>query len=197
MCPSFGTWTNRRERVASSLKLLILNRDGVINEEPDEYVTSPSEWHAMPGSLEAITRANSAGFHVVVASNQPGLGQGRFDIDALSAIHQKLFRELSATGGHIDAIFLCPHTPLVKCRCRKPQPGMLLEIGARFHTDLRDVPVIGNSMRDVQAAKAAGAQPMLVRTGKWRQTKQQARELIDVSIYENLSTAVDALVSIY
>ncbi len=151
----------------------------------------------MPGSLEAITRANSAGFHVVVATNQPGLGLGRFDIDDLNDIHQKLFRELSATGGHIDAVFFCPHAPQVRCRCRKPKPGMLLDIGARFHTDLREVPVIGNSMRDIIAARAAGAQPMLVRTGKWTQTKQQARALIDVSIHENLSAAVDALLSIY
>ncbi len=179
------------------MKLIILDRDGVINEEPDECVTSPSEWHAIPGSLEAITRANSAGFHVAVASNQPGLAQGRFDIDALNAIHQKLFSELSVTGGHIDAVFFCPHAPQDKCQCRKPQPGMLIDIGARFHTDLRDVPFIGSSLRDVQAARAANAQPMLVRTGKWQHSKQQDGELNGVSIYENLAAAIDALLYIY
>ena len=178
------------------MKLLILDRDGVINEKPEEYLASPSEWHAIPGSLEAIARANSAGFHVVVASNQPGLAQGRFDVDTLNAIHQKLFGELSVAGGHIDAVFFCPHAPQDKCECRKPLPGMLLEIADRFHTALRDVPVIGSSVEDVQAARAVGAHPMLVRTGKWQASSQEKNRLTGVSIYENLSAAVDALLSL-
>ena len=179
------------------MKLLILDRDGVINEEPDECVASPAEWQPIPGSLEAIARANSAGFYVVVASNQPGLAQGRLDIDALNAIHQKMFSELSMAGGHVDAIFFCPHAPEDKCPCRKPLPGMLVEIGSRFHTDLRSVPVIGNSVQDIQAARAAGAQPVLVRTGNWQHCLQHKQELQGVSVYENLAAAVDALLSMY
>ncbi len=179
------------------MKLLILDRDGVINEEPGECVTSPTEWQPIPGSLEAIARANSAGFYVVVASNQPGLAQGWLDIDALNAIHQKMFSELSMVGGHVDAIFFCPHAPEHKCLCRKPLPGMLVEIGSRFHTDLSNVPVIGNSVQDIQAARAAGAQPVLVRTGNWQQCLQHRQQLQGVSVYENLAAAVDALLSMY
>jgi len=176
--------------------MLILERDGVINEEPEEFVASPADWQPIPGSLEAIVRANSAGYHVVVASNQPGVAQGRFDIDTLNAIHQRMFTELSVAGGHVDAVFFCPHAPQDKCQCRKPQPGMLLEIGTRFHADLQDVQVIGNSLGDIQAARAAGAQPVLVRTGKWQQTMQHKQELVGVSVYENLAAAVDALLSL-
>jgi D-glycero-D-manno-heptose 1,7-bisphosphate phosphatase len=177
------------------VKLLILERDGVINEEFDEPVTSPADWQPIPGSPEAIARANSAGYHVVIASNQPGLALGRFDIDVLNDIHQKMFSELSVAGGHVDAVFFCPHAPKDKCECRKPGPGMLLEIGMRFHADLRAVPVIGNSLPDIQAARAAGAQPVLVRTGHWQQTMQHKQELVGVSVYENLAAAVDALLS--
>lgn len=176
--------------------MLILERDGVINEEPEEFVASPADWQPIPGSVEAIARANSAGYHVVIASNQPGLAQGRFDIDTLNAIHQRMFTELSVAGGHVDAVFFCPHAPQDKCQCRKPQPGMLLEIGTRFHADLQDVQVIGNSLGDIQAARAAGAQPVLVRTGKWQQTMQHKQELVGVSVYENLAAAVDALLSL-
>jgi D-glycero-D-manno-heptose 1,7-bisphosphate phosphatase len=177
--------------------MLILDRDGVINEEPEEFVASPAEWQPIIGSLEAIARANSSGYHVVVASNQPGLAQGRFDIDALNAIHQKMFSELGVVGGHVDAVFFCPHAPEDECQCRKPRPGLLLEIGSRFHADLRDVQVIGNSLGDIQAARAAGAQPVLVRTGKWQQTMAHKQELEGVSVYENLAAAVDALLSMY
>ena len=179
------------------MKLLILERDGIINEESGEYLTSPAEWQPIQGSLEAIARANSAGFHVVIATNQPGLAKGRFDIDLLNAVHQKMFTELSMVGGHVDAVFFCPHAPEEKCQCRKPLPGMLLEIGSRFHADLRNVPVIGNSVRDIQAARAAHAQPVLVRTGNWKRTLQHKEELQGVSVYENLGAAVDALISIY
>ncbi len=179
------------------MKLLILDRDGVINEEPEECVASPAEWRPIPGSPEAIARANSAGFHVVVATNQAGLAEGRFDIDVLNAIHQKMFNELSMAGGHVDAVFFCPHLPEDNCQCRKPRPGMLVEIGSRFHADLRGVPVIGNSVRDIQAARAAHAHPVLVRTGNWQHTLQHKQELQGVSVYENLSAAVDALLSMY
>ena len=198
--PSFGTPTNSTDACNSSdgaqtVKLLVLDRDGVINEEPDEYVASPAEWQPIPGSLEAIARANSAGYYVVVATNQPGLAQGRFDIDALNAIHEKMFNELSMAGGHVDAVFFCPHGPEDGCQCRKPLPGMLLEIGARFHADLRYVPVIGNSVQDIQAARAAGAQPVLVRTGNWQRSLQYKQDLLGVSVHENLAAAVDALLS--
>ena len=179
------------------MKVLILERDGVINEEPDDVVASAAEWQPIAGSLEAIARANSAGYHVVVASNQPGLAQGRLDIDALNDIHQRMFTELSMSGGHVDAVFFCPHAPEENCECRKPQPGMLVEIGERFHTGLQEVAVIGNSLRDIQAAKAVGARPILVRTGNWQHTMRHKQELVGVSVYESLATAVDALLSTY
>ncbi len=148
------------------MKLVILDRDGTINEDSDEYVKSPSEWQPLPGALEAIARLNHAGWHVVVATNQSGLGRGLFDVASLNAMHAKMHTMLAAVGGRVDAIFYCPHAPDEGCRCRKPEPGLFEQIGERYGIDLDGVPVAGDAPRDLVAAVAAGCQPHLVLTGK-------------------------------
>jgi D-glycero-D-manno-heptose 1,7-bisphosphate phosphatase len=147
-------------------KLIILDRDGTINEDRDDYVKSPEEWLPIPGALEAIARLNHAGWHAVVATNQSGLGRGLFDMATLNAMHVKMNRLLAEQGGRIDAVFFCPHAPADACRCRKPLSGLFEQIGERFGVDLADVPVVGDSQRDLQAGVALGCPPHLVRTGK-------------------------------
>ena len=147
-------------------KLVILDRDGTINEDRDDYVKSADEWLPLPGSLEAIARLNHGGWHVVVASNQAGLGRGLFDMAALNAMHLKMNALLAKAGGRVDAVFFCPHTIEDGCDCRKPKPGMIEQIGARYGVHLDRVPVVGDSLRDLEAGAAAGCEPHLVRTGK-------------------------------
>ena len=148
------------------MKLIILDRDGTINSDSDDYVKSPEEWQPLPGALEAIARLNQAGWHVVIASNQSGLGRGLFDVASLNAMHAKMHKMLVAVGGRIDAVFYCPHAPEESCNCRKPLPGLFEQIGSRFGVPLKDVPTAGDSVRDLQAGSAAGCQPHLVLTGK-------------------------------
>lgn len=147
-------------------KLVILDRDGTLNEDRDDFVKSPDEWLPLPGALEAVARLNHAGWHAVVATNQSGLGRGLFDMAALNAMHVKLNHALAQVGGRIDAIFFCPHVAEDGCECRKPLPGLLTLIGERLSTDLSKVAAVGDSLRDLQAAAAAGCEPHLVRTGK-------------------------------
>lgn len=175
------------------MKLVILDRDGVINEDSDDYIKSSEEFRFIPGSLEAIARLNQAGFRVAVATNQSGIARGYFELDTLNEMHAKLRRSLAAIGGHVDAVVFCPHGPDDRCDCRKPLPGMLREIGERFATALSGVPVIGDSKRDLDAASAVGARPMLVRTGKGERTLAAADGLEDIPVYDNLAAAVDAL----
>jgi len=148
------------------MKLIIIDRDGTLNRDSDEFVKTPDEFIPLPGALEAIARLNHAGWHVVIASNQSGLGRGLFDVAALNAIHAKMHKLLAAVGGRIDAVFYCPHSPEENCRCRKPLPGLFEQIGARFGVQLKDVPAVGDSVRDVQAGAAAGCEPHLLLTGK-------------------------------
>ncbi|PXW99505.1 D-alpha,beta-D-heptose 1,7-bisphosphate phosphatase [Sphaerotilus hippei] len=148
------------------MKLVILDRDGTINEDRDDYVKSPEEWVPMPGALEAIARLHQAGWHVVVATNQSGLGRGLFDMSALNAMHLKMNERLATLGGRIDAVFFCPHAPEDDCDCRKPLPGLFTQIGERYGVDLRSVPAVGDTLRDLQASAAAGCKPHLVLTGK-------------------------------
>ena len=150
----------------SAPKLVILDRDGTINEDRDDFVKSPDEWVPIPGALEAIARLNQAGWHTVVATNQSGLGRGLFDMATLNAMHAKMNTLLAAQGGRIDAVFFCPHAPAESCRCRKPLPGLYEQIGERYGVDLAAVPVVGDALRDLQAGSAAGCPTHLVRTGK-------------------------------
>ena len=152
--------------IAANLKLVILDRDGTINEDSDDFVKSPEEWLPLPGALEAIARLNHAGWHVVVASNQSGLGRGLFDVSTLNAMHAKMHKLLATVGGKVDAIFYCPHGPEDACRCRKPEPGLFEQIAERFGVDLRLVPAVGDSARDILAGMAVGCEPHLVLTGK-------------------------------
>ena len=148
------------------MKLVILDRDGTINADSDEFIKSPAEWQPLPGALEAIARLNHAGWHTVIASNQSGLGRGLFDVASLNAMHAKMHKMLAAQGGRIDAVFYCPHSPDEGCRCRKPLPGLFEQIAERFGVDMHDVPVVGDGLRDLQAGAAAGCEPHLVLTGK-------------------------------
>jgi len=153
------------------MKLVILDRDGTINHDSDKYIKSPAEWKPIKGSLEAIARLGQAGYRVVVATNQSGIGRGLFDMATLNAIHDVMHRAVHQAGGRIDAIFFCPHPADAGCDCRKPKPGMLLEIARRMNVDLEDVPMVGDSRKDLDAAVAAGARPVLVLTGNGRKTR--------------------------
>ncbi|AOU99817.1 D-glycero-beta-D-manno-heptose-1,7-bisphosphate 7-phosphatase [Acidihalobacter yilgarnensis] len=177
------------------MKLIILDRDGVINEDSDDYIKSPDEWRPIPGSLEAIARLNEAGYQVVVATNQSGIGRGLFDVETLAAMHEKMHRLLAAYGGHIDAVFFCPHAPGQRCGCRKPAPGLFAEIAQRFGVDLGGVPAVGDSLRDIEVAQAVGAQPMLVRTGKGQRTLAAGKVSGDVPIFDDLAHVADTLVN--
>ena len=147
------------------MKLLILDRDGTLNMPRDDFITTPDEWVPLPGALEAVARLNQAGWKVVLASNQPAIGRGLMDVSVLNAIHAKMNKALAAVGGRVEAVFFCPHVPDDQCTCRKPAPGLLEQIGERFATPLKGVPMAGDSIWDVQAAFAAGAQPHLLLTG--------------------------------
>lgn len=175
------------------MKLVILDRDGVINHDSADFIRSPEEFRPIAGSLEAIARLNKADFRVVVATNQSGVARGYFDLDTLARIHSRLRRELAAVGGHIDALFYCPHGPDGGCDCRKPAPGMLEEAGARMAMGLAGVPVIGDSLRDLEAAVAVGARPILVRTGKGAALADAGGVPEGVPVYADLAAAVDAL----
>lgn len=175
------------------MRLVILDRDGVINEDSDDYIKSPDEYIPIPGSLEAIARLKKAGFTVVVATNQSGIGRGYFDLDTLNAMHDKLKWLLAEVDGSVDGIFYCPHTPEDHCDCRKPAPGLYRQISQHFNTELTGVPVIGDSLRDIEAAWAVGAAPVLVRTGKGSRTLAAGKELADIPVYDDLAGAVDAL----
>ena len=178
------------------MKLIILDRDGVINEDSDAYIKSVDEYIPIPGSLEAIARLNRAGYTVVVATNQSGIARGMFDEAVLQQIHDKLRLLLSGLGGEIARIYYCPHGPDDQCDCRKPKPGMMQRIFKDYPADPATVPAIGDSLRDLEAARLVGAQPVLVKTGKGQKTLRQLvdnPELQQVPVYDTLAAAVDAL----
>ena len=177
------------------MKLIILDRDGVINFDSAQFIKSPDEWKPIPGSLAAIARLNHAGYRVVVATNQSGVGRGLFEMDTLNAIHEKMLKALAQVGGRIDAIFFCPHTSADNCACRKPKPGMLIEISNRFNTNLSGVPAIGDALRDLQAAVAVGAKPMLVLTGKGKKTAIDPELPAGTLIFPDLAAAVAHLLA--
>lgn len=180
------------------MKLIILDRDGVINYDSDEYIKSPEEFIPIPGSLEAIARLNKAGYRVAVATNQSGIARGYYSEDTLAQMHAKLERLLKEVGGKIDAIYFCPHGPQDECECRKPKPGLLIQILQAYNVQGSNVPVIGDSLRDLQAALTVGARPILVKTGKGERTMAKLAEepeLAQVPVYDDLYSAVDHLLS--
>jgi D-glycero-D-manno-heptose 1,7-bisphosphate phosphatase len=161
-------------------KIVILGRDGILNEYREGHVTAPEEWQPVPGALEAVARINHAGWHVVVATNQSGIGRGMIDMSAVNAVHAHMNRQLQAQGGRLDAVFFCPHTPEDNCDCRKPKPGLLLDVGRRYGVDLARVPVVGDTARDLFAAQAAGCEPHLVLSGRAAQlTPDSVQALLD------------------
>lgn len=175
------------------MKLIILDRDGVINFDSDQYIKSPEEWQPLPGSLEAISRLTQNGWRIVVATNQAGIGRGLFDMAALNAMHSKMHRAVNQAGGRIEAVFYCPDTDASKSFCRKPNPGMLLAISERYNVSLEEVPMVGDSLRDLQAAEAAGAQPMLVMTGKGEKTRAEGGFPANTSFHADLAAVSQAL----
>lgn len=149
-----------------TLKLVIFGRDGILNRYRDDHVKSPDEWETVPGSFEAVARLNHAGWHAVVATNQAGIGRGMIDMASINAVHVHMNQLAQAEGGRFDAVFFCPHTPEEGCECRKPRPGMMKDIGLRYGVDLAEVPMVCDTLRDLQAAQAAGCEPHLVRIGR-------------------------------
>ena len=147
-------------------KLVILGRDGILNEFREGHVTAPEEWRPIDGAMDAVARINHAGWHVVVATNQSGIGRGMIDMSAVNAVHARMHQLLQSHGGRIDAVFFCPHTPDETCECRKPKPGMMLEVGRRYGVDLKTVPMAADTLRDLLAAHAAGCEPHLLLTGR-------------------------------
>ncbi|RFA30659.1 D-glycero-beta-D-manno-heptose-1,7-bisphosphate 7-phosphatase [Alkalilimnicola ehrlichii] len=174
-------------------RLVVLDRDGVINADSDAYIKSPAEWVALPGSLEAIARLNRAGFRIVVFTNQSGIARGLFDEAMLSAMHEKLARELAAQGGKLSGIYVCPHGPKDNCHCRKPRTGLLEQISEDFACTLEGVPIIGDSRRDLEAAEAVGGRPILVRTGKGLRTLKDGGAP-PKEVYADLAEAAGRLV---
>jgi len=173
--------------------LIILDRDGVINQDSDAFIKSPGEWVPIPGSLEAIGRLTRAGWAIAVASNQSGIARGLMDESALRAIHEKMLRAVAEAGGRIDLLRYCPHGPDDGCDCRKPRPGLYLEISATLGMSLSGAPVIGDSLRDLRAAEAVGARPILVLTGKGQKSRAQLGPGSVIPVYPDLAAAVNAL----
>jgi D-glycero-D-manno-heptose 1,7-bisphosphate phosphatase len=175
------------------MKLVILDRDGTINHDSDDYIKSPEEWRPIRGSLEAIARLTQAGYRVVVATNQSGIARGLFTTRTLFAIHDTLQRALGQLGGRIDAFFFCPHAADAGCECRKPQPGMLLEVSRRFNISLKDTYMVGDSRKDLEAAAAAGARPVLVLTGKGRQARDEGSLPPGTQVFADLAAFAEQL----
>ncbi|MEJ2608620.1 MAG: D-glycero-beta-D-manno-heptose 1,7-bisphosphate 7-phosphatase [Candidatus Thiodiazotropha sp.] len=177
------------------MKLIILDRDGVINRDSDNYIKHPDEWHPIEGSLEAIAKLNRAGYRVFIATNQSGIARGLFNINTLNAIHRKMTDAVQQVGGHIEGILFCPHGPDDGCHCRKPNPGLYEEISRRSQTLLDNIPVVGDSLRDLQAALAVKAQPILVHSGKGQKTLSNlSGALTDVPNFKDLFTFAEQLI---
>ena len=182
------------------MSLVILDRDGVINHDSDNYIRSPEQWRPIDGSLEAIARLTRGGYRVVVATNQSGIARGYFDVDTLNAIHNHMLDAIRRKGGSISAIAFCPHAPTDYCECRKPKPGLLLSLAERLKTSLTNVPFVGDSLSDLQAARAAGALPVMVLSGKneFELTKHQSiptEGFESTPVYDSLGSFVNHLLS--
>lgn len=182
------------------LRLLILGRDGVLNVYREDHVKAPEEWVPVPGALEALARLNHAGWHAVVATNQAGIGRGMIDMASVNAVHAHMHRQLMAVGARVDAVFFCPHTPEDGCDCRKPLPGMMLDIGRRYGVDLPEVPMLCDTLRDLQAAAAAGCPPHLLRTGRAEHLDDEAlarivQQVPQTRVHRDLAAFADWLLA--
>ena len=175
------------------MKLIILDRDGVINYDSAQFIKSPDEWRPIPGSLEAIAKLTQAGYRVIVATNQSGVGRGLFDMATLNAIHARMHKAVTQAGGRIEAIFYCPDTADSDSPCRKPNPGMFHAIAERYNVTLERVPAVGDGLRDLQAADAVGAQPILVLTGKGEKTHAEGNLPQSTQVYPDLAAVARSL----
>jgi D-glycero-D-manno-heptose 1,7-bisphosphate phosphatase len=178
------------------MKLVILDRDGVINQDRDDFVKNTMEWQPLPRSLEAIANLTQAGWRVVVATNQSGIGRGLFDMHALNAMHEKMHRLVNQAGGRIDAVIFCPHTADDQCDCRKPKPGMVHEVMERFNVRGDSLPMVGDSLRDLQAVAEVGGLPLLVRTGKGMRTLDKGGLPAGTQVFDDLFDAADYLINL-
>jgi D-glycero-D-manno-heptose 1,7-bisphosphate phosphatase len=179
-------------------RLVILGRDGILNAYREDHVKSPDEWEPIPNALEAVARLNHAGWHTVVATNQAGIGRGMIDMASINAVHQRMMQRLAEVGGRLDAVFFCPHTPEDNCDCRKPKPGLMKQIAQRYGIELRTVPMVADTLRDLQAARIAGCEPHLVRTGRAAAlTDAQVVEIVQqvpaTEVHDDLGDFVDFL----
>jgi len=182
--------------MSATRKLIVLDRDGVINYDSDDYIKSVDEWRPLPGSIAAIARLCAAGYRVAVISNQSGIGRGLLEVSALERIHAKMIASIVATGGHLAGIYYCPHTPDDRCACRKPKTGMLRQLAADLSVpSFEGVPIIGDKISDLELARAVGARGILVLTGKGSSTAAALRDDADAEIYKDLASAVDALLA--
>ena len=177
------------------MKLVILDRDGVINQDSANFIKNPNEWIALPGSLEAIALLNQSGFRVAIATNQSGIARGLFDMAMLNSINDKMYRALAQIGGRIDAMFYCPHSAEDNCTCRKPKTGMIEDIGRRFSVELADVYAAGDSLRDLQAFSDAGCKPILVRSGKGEETLTDGNLPPNTLIFADLNEAAQHIIA--
>jgi D-glycero-D-manno-heptose 1,7-bisphosphate phosphatase len=177
------------------MKTVILDRDGVINQDSDAFIKTPDEWIPIPGSLEAIGRLYKAGYQIVVATNQSGLARGLFDQNALDGIHHKMKTAIQQHSGELAGIYFCPHGPDDGCSCRKPKPGLLQQIEQELDIDPIQTVLVGDSLRDLQAATTFGIKPVLVLTGKGRKTLEQISQKQQVEVYQNLAEFVEALIA--
>lgn len=175
------------------MKIVILDRDGVINEDSPDFIKSAAEWKPIPGSLEAIARLSQAGFRIFVLSNQSGIGRGLLGYDELFAIHDKMQRSVTALGGRIDGIEFAPDRPEAASDLRKPGAGMFRDLARRLQISLEGVPAIGDSFRDLQAAQAAGARPILVRSGNGRRTEKE-HDLAGIPVFDDLAAVAGDLI---
>ena len=182
------------------VKLVILGRDGILNDFRDDHVKAPEEWTPIPGALEAVARLNHAGWHAVVATNQSGIGRGMIDMASVNAVHAQMLRQLMAVGGRIDAVFFCPHTPEDGCDCRKPLPGLMRDIAKRYSIDPKHVPMVADTLRDLQAAHAAGCEPHLVLSGRaatldTAQIKHLAEQVPHTQVHVDLAAFAEHLLT--
>lgn len=178
------------------MKIVILDRDGVINHDRDDFVKNSLEWVPLPKAAEAIALFSQAGWRVVVATNQSGIGRGLFDMHALNAMHEKMHHLISKAGGRIDAVFFCPHKPEAGCSCRKPAPGMVLEVAERFSVKPESLWLVGDSLRDLEAVAAVGGHAILVRTGKGRKTEAAGNLPAGTPVFDDLHAAAEWLISL-
>lgn len=174
------------------MKLLILDRDGVINQDSDAYIKSVEEWIPLPGAIDAIARLSRAGWTVTVATNQSGIARGYYDLATLEAMHERLRRLVREQGGEMGLIVYCPHGPEDACDCRKPRPGLLLQIAEHYAADLKGIWLVGDSARDLEAIRAVGGQPVLVRTGKGEKTLAKGIE-DDTLLFDDLAAVANHL----